>query len=299
MMIEIRNSAKKRLAIRNRHALSVQLTVALKRAVQLIIRHFHISDGNCFLHLFTMYFMLIWILITIVLIITAFFVIKSIISKNEEKKVISDDIQIKVPITSEQATNGAQLDIELSHKRICEACKGSNHFKCINCHGTKLVEQPFNLKVKIPLGISDGQRLRIKEQGNFNLKNNKSGDLYIEVSIKATLINTTTSHFPKNQEPSPVIRKLKAVDVLPNVKTIKEKKEFNWLKLHQNINPTNNSEIQTKLTQLIREDREYIIIDKFIYFTEQNPNHEILQVLEEIEESVLSYKEITHRLGNR
>lgn len=121
----------------------------------------------------------------------------------------------------------------------------------------------------------------------------------ISKNIDSNSINTTASRFPDNQEQSPVIRKLKAVDVLPNVKTIKEKKEFNWLKLHQNINPADNSEIQTKLTKLIREEREYIIIDKFIYFTEQNPNHEILQVLEEIEENILSYQEILRRLGNR
>jgi uncharacterized pyridoxamine 5'-phosphate oxidase family protein len=121
----------------------------------------------------------------------------------------------------------------------------------------------------------------------------------ISKNIDSNSINTTASSFPDNQEQSPIIRKLKAVDVLPNVKTIKEKKEFNWLKLHQNINPVDNSEIQTKLIKLIREEREYIIIDKFIYFTEQNPNHEILQVLEEIEKNTLSYQEILRRLGNR
>lgn len=104
---------------------------------------------------------------------------------------------------------------------------------------------------------------------------------------------------PNIATPPPVIRKLKGVDVLPNVKIIKANREFNWLKLHQNINPRDNTEIQAKLTKLIHEEREYIIIDKFIYFTELNPDKEILEILDEVEKTTLSYREILRRLGNK
>ena len=98
---------------------------------------------------------------------------------------------------------------------------------------------------------------------------------------------------------APETKKLKSVDVLPSVEAIKAKKEFNWQKLHQTINPEKNKAIETKLTKLIREEREYIIVDKFIYHAKLNPNDEIIQILDEVEKNSKSYQEISRSLGNR
>lgn len=112
-----------------------------------------------------------------------------------EEKDIADDIQVEVPITPEQAANGVQLDVEVARKEICDACNGlgaSHDFsppsllKCTTCYGMRRVERTHKFAIKIPSGIADGQRLRLREQGNAGLDGNKSGDLYIKVSIKTS-----------------------------------------------------------------------------------------------------------------
>ncbi len=44
------------------------------------------------------------------------------------------------------------------------------------------------LKVKIPKGIEEGQKIRLKEQGGVSQSNGKSGDLIIEIKVKSDKI---------------------------------------------------------------------------------------------------------------
>src|SRR5699024_1977935 len=73
-----------------------------------------------------------------------------------------------------QAANGrkdvtAQIKINLS-----EAFEGSSRMLRVN--GEKM-------KVKIPAGIEDGQRLKIKGKGQAGIQGGPRGDLYLSVSV--------------------------------------------------------------------------------------------------------------------
>lgn len=52
---------------------------------------------------------------------------------------------------------------------------------------TGIVREPIKIEVKIPVGIKDGDLLRVKGKGNYvliNDKEDKFGNLYIKVNIK-------------------------------------------------------------------------------------------------------------------
>ncbi len=75
----------------------------------------------------------------------------------------------------------------LAIKRACPACGGSGvriTKRCSNCGGNKLVRTDHDVKVKIPPGITDESRLRIRGEGEIGLYGGPPGDLYIEISIE-------------------------------------------------------------------------------------------------------------------
>ncbi len=75
----------------------------------------------------------------------------------------------------------------LAIKRACPACGGSGKRitkNCSNCRGEKLIKTEHDVKVKIPAGITEESRLRIRGEGEIGLNGGPEGDLYIEVHIE-------------------------------------------------------------------------------------------------------------------
>lgn len=71
--------------------------------------------------------------------------------------------------------------------RDCNICKGSGMFirtPCSTCKGQGVAEQTARLKVNIPSGVSHGQRLKLKGEGDSAPRGGSPGDLYVVVNIK-------------------------------------------------------------------------------------------------------------------
>ncbi len=72
-------------------------------------------------------------------------------------------------------------------ERTCHSCNGmgqSIKTPCGACAGTGRVRTDKTLKVNIPAGIEDGQRIRLSGEGEAGLRGGPRGDLYIQISIK-------------------------------------------------------------------------------------------------------------------
>lgn len=67
----------------------------------------------------------------------------------------------------------------------CESCGGEGKIynKCRKCKGSGVVQEPVNLKVKIPAGIDEGETIRLSEQGDMGEKGSPAGDLYLKIRI--------------------------------------------------------------------------------------------------------------------
>ncbi len=85
--------------------------------------------------------------------------------------------------------SGAQADNQgpFSFSRPCAVCSGSGRQiddPCGSCRGSGVERRPREVKVRIPPGVEDGQRIRLKGRGAPG-QGGPSGDLYVVVAVDA------------------------------------------------------------------------------------------------------------------
>ena len=73
-----------------------------------------------------------------------------------------------------------------SFSRPCNTCGGSGRIidtPCATCAGVGSVRRPRQVKVRIPQGVRDGQRIRVKGKGGAGSNGGPDGDLYVKVHV--------------------------------------------------------------------------------------------------------------------
>ncbi len=73
-----------------------------------------------------------------------------------------------------------------SLSQICPQCGGRGTIvtdPCPTCAGTGVEHKNRSVKVRIPAGVEDGQRIRVKGRGAAGRGNGPSGDLYVVVRV--------------------------------------------------------------------------------------------------------------------
>ena len=68
----------------------------------------------------------------------------------------------------------------------CPACGGSGSVitdPCPTCRGSGIERRPREVKVRIPAGVDDGQRIRLKGRGGAGRNGGPAGDLYVIVHV--------------------------------------------------------------------------------------------------------------------
>ncbi|MDD3020038.1 MAG: molecular chaperone DnaJ [Alphaproteobacteria bacterium] len=72
-------------------------------------------------------------------------------------------------------------------ERTCGTCNGAGTIiksPCKKCGGAGRMRGEKTVKVSIPAGISEGQRIRLAGQGEAGVRGGESGDLYVLINIK-------------------------------------------------------------------------------------------------------------------
>ncbi len=72
--------------------------------------------------------------------------------------------------------------------RTCDACHGTGKIvkdPCPECKGKGRVNKSQRIVVNIPAGIADGQTINMRGEGEAGYRGGPSGDLYINVHVKA------------------------------------------------------------------------------------------------------------------
>ncbi len=73
-----------------------------------------------------------------------------------------------------------------SFSQVCPTCGGRGNIvkdKCKNCKGRGIEVRPRTVKVRIPAGVDDGQRIRVKGRGTPGVNGGPPGDLYVVVHV--------------------------------------------------------------------------------------------------------------------
>ena len=69
----------------------------------------------------------------------------------------------------------------------CGQCRGEGSViadPCTKCQGQGRVRKPVSLSVRIPPGVDNGSRLKLRNEGEAGLTGGQSGDLYVVVHVK-------------------------------------------------------------------------------------------------------------------
>jgi len=120
-----------------------------------------------------------------------------------------DEVQLKIPMNvlcPDCKGTGAEPGSDMTD---CRQCRGTGHIQqaqgffrisvtcpachgrgkiiakfCPTCHGGGQVSQTRELKVRIPAGVDDGSRLRLRGEGEPGVNGGPPGDLYVVISVE-------------------------------------------------------------------------------------------------------------------
>ena len=80
------------------------------------------------------------------------------------------------------------MGMRMQTQTTCPHCSGRGKMvknPCTTCKGKGKVRKTNKVKVKIPAGIDEGQSVRVRGEGNVGANGGPSGDLLVEILIKA------------------------------------------------------------------------------------------------------------------
>jgi len=96
------------------------------------------------------------------------------------------DIEGDIMVTLEEAMSGSVRSVSVRHGSPCPTCGGTRQrgrSTCTTCSGTGEITRTETHQVKIPAGVSEGQRLRIPGRGGAGAGGATAGDLFLRVRL--------------------------------------------------------------------------------------------------------------------
>lgn len=91
------------------------------------------------------------------------------------------DITKTLNVTAKELFDEKPITVSFTEMEKCTQCHGGSF--CPNCGGTGVVSTQKSVKVKLPKGIEEGKKVRLKGEGKADNYGNK-GDLYLIVHFK-------------------------------------------------------------------------------------------------------------------
>jgi len=96
------------------------------------------------------------------------------------------DVEAELELTLEEVYRGGEKHLQLSTREACSSCGGAGiegDSFCSRCGGTGTGSGVKTLTVKIPAGVHEGSRIRLKGQGGEGHAGGAKGDLYLKVRL--------------------------------------------------------------------------------------------------------------------
>lgn len=122
-------------------------------------------------------------------------------TKTNQKKVNLDQTEV-ISITAADLMSKKAIPVTVSTVEKCSHCNGGGS-SCYHCGGTGIVNNKRKLNVKIPVGIKEGQKIRIKGEGRLDEATNQRGDLYLSIKFKDPIYQISGSDITKIVEITP------------------------------------------------------------------------------------------------
>lgn len=101
---------------------------------------------------------------------------------NGNQQETSLDVTQDLNITAKDLMSDKPINVKMNTVEKCMKCNGAGSV-CSECGGTGIVSKSRNLSVKIPKGVKEGQKIRLKGEGKIDNYGRK-GDLYFVIKLK-------------------------------------------------------------------------------------------------------------------
>lgn len=99
----------------------------------------------------------------------------------QQPKTEDLDITKGLNVTAKEIFDDKPISVTFTDLEKCPYCKGGTY--CTHCGGTGIISTPKTVKVKLPKGITEGKKVRLKGEGKTDAYGQK-GDLYLVVHLK-------------------------------------------------------------------------------------------------------------------
>jgi curved DNA-binding protein len=96
------------------------------------------------------------------------------------------DVEADIMVTLEETFKGSVRSVTLRRAAPCEKCAGTgivSQKTCPICGGEGQVPKTETYQIKIPAGVTEGQRLRIGGKGEAGSRGGRPGDLFLNVRL--------------------------------------------------------------------------------------------------------------------
>ncbi len=101
--------------------------------------------------------------------------------------VRGEDVESEIELTLEEAYRGVTRSIRVAGSTPCSECGGTgtkDRGFCPRCGGTGSRPEEKTLEVRVPAGVREGSRIRLKGQGGASLGGAQKGDLFLKVRLR-------------------------------------------------------------------------------------------------------------------
>jgi len=119
----------------------------------------------------------------------------------QQQKPTDLDITQTLTVTAKDLFDKKPLPVRFKIMEKCPNCPPGGGF-CPNCGGTGIISEQKSVNVKLPLGVLQGQKIRLKSEGKSDNRGNK-GDLYFKINIKDSEYQIDGANLTKEIEVSP------------------------------------------------------------------------------------------------
>lgn len=110
------------------------------------------------------------------------------------------DVIKTLNVTAKELFEGKPISVSFTDVEKCHECNGGKY--CSHCGGTGIISIPRSVKVKLPKGIEEGKKIRLKSEGKSDAYGRK-GDLYFIVHFKDNEYEFDGANLTKDVEITP------------------------------------------------------------------------------------------------
>jgi len=97
------------------------------------------------------------------------------------------DQELAVEVSFADAVQGTTISLPVQRRLQCSTCGGTGTSKqgsCPTCHGAGVVISTERMRVKVPEGVADGNRIRVAGKGADGHLGGSPGDLFARLTVR-------------------------------------------------------------------------------------------------------------------